>query len=415
MPPEELPERPGAEPARPSERIARDNLQARPWRRPLEPVRENREVPPTPAMPPAQPGPPPAASPQPAPLPTPSSSEQPTIAPPPPPTEQSASVPGPAAAPKPQAAKNRRRFILPIVVVLVVLLAGAGTAAWLHEQAIRNNPDTALQDALLADMTLNQVQVQTNAGVTSSQVLYDFSTAGKPLVSNQATITLAGSQFQIAGYGSLQNTYVSYTKLPAKVSPAISSAILNAWVQLRSNGTLPTGVNPTLANVADPRYQSFGLVVVGNYPLKTRQQVVNFLVSNKAYAYDRARVTHTVLSGVKVLAYPVTLNTGFIKVANQSVAVGLNLTPADVQAASDALNAFRGAKATLYIDVATHHIRQLTVNQNGQTTTYAYSHFNNVTLPNEPATKLTWQEFSPLQAQLEAPAHLATAATPTKK
>jgi len=259
-----------------------------------------------------------------------------------------------------------------------------------------------LKDALFASLQARQLETQTTSGSASSVTLYDFSSPSSPLVSNRATFLMNGASFQGTAYGSLQNTYFSYTKLPPSVSTQIASAVQDGWVQLRSKGVLPASVSPMLANLSDPRSEDFGPVIFGNYSQKTREQLANFMLSH-VYSYQKGQVTHTTLAGTKVFAYPIKLDVGYLKIAVQSAAFSVGISPSDIQNTVDALDSFKSADVTLYVDMAHHRIQEIVLKNNGHTTTITYDHYNNVTLPDEPATKLTWQEFAPLEAQIESP------------
>ena len=302
----------------------------------------------------------------------------------------------------PRAKRRWKKLILSLAAIIVILLIGGGVLVWMKVQAAKNNPDTAFKDALVASLQTKQIEADTTAGSANTQAQFDFSSMTNPLVSTQSTFAINGKYFSGTGYGSLQNTYFSYTKLPSSVPSSVAGVTLMAWVQLRAQGRLPVGVNPALVNASDPRYQDYGPVIFGNYPLKTSTQLADFLITNHAYRYQTGQVTHTQLANTKVFAYPVKLDVGFIKIAAESAALTSKLTPADLQNALDAYEALRGASGTIYVDRATHHIQEITLQKNGQTTTVVYSHYNNVSLPGEPQTKLTWQYFAPLEAQIEA-------------
>jgi hypothetical protein len=257
---------------------------------------------------------------------------------------------------------------------------------------------------LLASLSLTKLQTQTTAGNSHTEAKYDFSAITNPIVSTAATIQLNGLNFGVDGYGSAKNTYISYTKLPANVNSALATTVKNGWIQIRSNSAIPKDVNPALANLADPRYQAFGPIVTGNFADKTRQQLVRFMQQHHVYKYDINNISKTSLGGEKVLAYPVDIDTSYLKIVNQSAASSEGLSPEDIQAAIDALGELKGAKTTIYVSTSDHTFARLDATRGDQTVTKTYSHYNDVTLPDEPQTKLLWQTFAPFQAQLEAQA-----------
>jgi hypothetical protein len=301
-----------------------------------------------------------------------------------------------------------RKMVLIIVVVLVIAAGGFVALQWYNRQ---NNPDIAFQDALQASLSTTQLQAQTTAGSDTKQVSYDFTSLTNSIISSQATVQLDGSGFQLRGYGSSRNTYISYSKLPSVISGSVATAVRNGWVRLRANGTEAPGVSAVLTNLADPRYQAFGPVIFGNFPAKTRVQFSNFLNAHHVYAYNPKQVTRASLSGVKVFAYSITPNLNYLQIFNQSVATSEGFQPGDIQAAINALVALKGAKMTFYISVDSHRLQDITIVQGAQRTTTVYSNYNNVSLPNEPPTQLNWQAFAAVQLQMEtqAAAHQSNA------
>ncbi len=286
-------------------------------------------------------------------------------------------------------------------LVLIILGAVFSLIRW---QAAHNNPDRIFRDALLASMSTTKVQATAVEGPRNVQTQYDFSDLRNPVVSTKAKVQLAGANFELNGYGTSQNTYVSYKKLPAGISPAVVSAIQSGWIQLRAKGIQPPGVSAVLARVSDPRYLASGPVVFGNFPERTRIQLVDFLIGHHAYSYDPAKISHTKLNGTKVTAYTIKPNVGYLKIANQSAASSESFTLDNVQDAINALDALKGANLMFYIRNNDHRLQQVTISHNGTTASTLYSAYNQLDLPNEPQTRLTWQDFAKVQWQVESQA-----------
>ena len=303
--------------------------------------------------------------------------------------------------PPPRQPKRWRRFLFISTAALLVLGVGGAIAVWLHVQSVRSNPLTVFNDALNSSLSTTQLQANTTAPTGNRQIDYDFTQTKNPLISSQSTVSLYGTAFQIAGYGSAQNTYVSYASFPPFITKNISSVAQAAWVQLRSKGVDPPTVSGTLNNLADPRYENFGPLVFGNFPIATRTRMVNFLLAQHMYVYQIAKVSKTTLNGAAVLAYPVTLNVNYLKIFVQSAAVSEGFAPNDVQAAVNALTGFKDSMATFYVSAKTHRFVRTTFRQNGQVTTTDYSDYNSATLLNEPETNLAWQDFAATQLQIE--------------
>ena len=305
----------------------------------------------------------------------------------------------PAATFAPPAKWSRRRWLPIAGVVLLALLIIGGLVGWLHIRSVQSNPDTVFKDALLASLSTSQLESQTSGGSANRQVDFDFSDMKNPQVSSQSTITRYGATFQLAAYGSAKTSYMSYTAFPTGVSSNITSVSKNAWIQLRANGILPPGVPASLAELADPRYQAFGPLVFGNFPVANRAKLVDYLLKQHIYKYQLSKVSHTKVGDTKVYAYPVSLNLGFLKVFFQSAANSEGFTPNDVQAAINDLNDLKNANATIYISASDHRIVQLDINQGGHTSTTSY-HYK-AAVAAEPQTKLKWQDFANVQLQID--------------
>jgi hypothetical protein len=320
----------------------------------------------------------------------------------------------PLAFTPPTGKKKRKlvKYLIPATIVIVFMLAGGGIAYWLHIQSVDNNPTTVFKDAILANLSANQLEVNTNTPGNSIDSSFDFTNLTDPLVSSQAAVNLYGANFQINGYGSAQNSYISYSSFPSFTSSSVSVEAKNAWVQLRSNGVLPPGVNASLSNLADPRFQDFGPLIFGDFPYNTRLAMYKYIVNQEIYTFKLKDVTHSVLNDTKVYVYPLKLNIGILKILVESAASSEGFSPSDVQAAVNDLGIYKGATATLYVSASTHRVVQLNLVDNGQTTNISYSGYNSVVVSGQPETNLSWQDFATVQQQIElqAASHESAAA-----
>jgi hypothetical protein len=299
--------------------------------------------------------------------------------------------------------KHKKLLLKGGLAVVVILIAAAAIISLSRWQAARNNPDTALLDSLQANLSVTKLEA-TTTGLAQRQVSYDFSDSKNPITNSVSSDRLSGAAVELKGYGSAKNTYVSYSKLPASTTPAITSQVQAGWVQLRANGTQPPGVSTILARAADPRSQVIGPVVFANLPASVSRQLAQYMLDHKVYSYSPSDVTKSSLQGKSVLVYSVKPNLGHLKIANQSAAANMGFTPGDVQAAVDALDAYKGATMKLYIDKSTHRVVRADIVQSGGSTTITYATENVPPLPNEPQTKLGWAGFAALQMQIEAQA-----------
>jgi hypothetical protein len=312
-----------------------------------------------------------------------------------------AEAPNATLAP-PMTTKNKwqlpaKRIVLPALVAVALFAVGSGVFAWVHYENSLNTPQKIFSDALQASLSTNQIASQTVLGSVHDSVSYDFSNPINPVVSTQQTASMDGATFRLAGYGSASNTYVSYTKFPALVSSNITSLATNGWVQLRNNGRLPSGVTSMLADASDPRYQTIGLLTFGNFSALTKEQLIKYLLSENIYKYNLSRVTDTTLNGVKVLAYPVSINLNFLQIFDESVATDEGFSPSDVQNAINALANWSGARATFYVSAVSHRFVSVALMKEGVKTTIDYTNYDNVSMPGQPETKLTWDDFAPVQ------------------
>ena len=285
-------------------------------------------------------------------------------------------------------------------LALVIILAAGGF--WFFEHHTKAaDPSTVLRDALRQAMTTKQVSIETTSGPNDQTTNFDFTTPTDLTTSSTATVAINGSNFELKGYGSLKDSYFSYSKFPLAIDSKLSSPLTNAWIHVRTKGAEPAGVSGVIYQVADPHYQLIGPVVFGNFTPAERDALLKFIADNTIYSFDGKQGGRDVINGHHVLTYQVTLNTGSLLVLNQNAALSEGIDPNDIQAAIDHLTTLRGAQLTLAIDSSKHQLIRLTATKSGQTTTYDYSNFGSAQIGNEPQTQATWEGFSPYQLQIE--------------
>jgi hypothetical protein len=295
--------------------------------------------------------------------------------------------------------RGRKILAIASIAILVVGIVG-GSYAYLHAQSIRNRPATVLRDALINSLQMPRVHLAMISDTSAADIQYDFSDSKHVVTSSVMTFQQSAKNFGLKGYGTTDATYFSYVTLPDNIDKKLSTSVLNGWIQMRSSGKLPTGAYPILSQQIDPRSLIIGPVLHANLDQKTREQIANFEISQKAYAYDATKVEKTNKGNYKVLAFHIQPNIGFLKVANQSLAASMGFTPNDTQSAVDALDQLKGSAWTVYIDRGSHQILELDITKSdGKTIVYQYV-ATNKEMPNEPQTKVTWQYFAPYQKQL---------------
>lgn len=297
-----------------------------------------------------------------------------------------------------------RRFIKIMLIIVAVCMVTGCLYALTRYQANRNHPDTVFKDALQASLSSTKLQAVKTSGGATSKVAYDLTTPTNPIISSDATLKINGSKYDIAGYGTAKNTYISYRSLPKSVSPALSSVVKDAWVGLRVNGALPAGVPANISGVADPRKQAYGPVVFANIDPKLRKQQVQYMIQRKVYEYNTTKVSKTVVGETKALVYTVKPNIGYLKIANQSAALSAGLSATDIQDAVNSLDELKDSSMKLYISTSNRQLIRADITKGGQTSTTTYNYDTSASLPDEPQTKLSWANFATYQFQIQSQA-----------
>lgn len=297
----------------------------------------------------------------------------------------------------------QRRVLIPIAVVATIALAGFGIRAGVSYAQTQASPATIYADALTNAMETQYVTVSKQVGNNQIVTTIDFAKAKSPVIAAHASSTIAGAKFEFNTYGTARDSYFSYTKLPAGLPTTTVSAIEKHWIQLRKNGNLPAGINTQLSNPADPRFAAFGPFLFANLDKKTGQKIGAFIADHKVYGYNTSKVTSVPLNGKNALLFNGKFDSGYAKVANQSLATSQGFNPSEVQRVVDSLTPFKDATSSLYIDAGSRlPLRLVLKTVDGQTISYDFSNINKTTIMQKPSSNIAWPEFATTQLQLEA-------------
>ena len=297
----------------------------------------------------------------------------------------------------------QRKVLIPSAALSVLALVGWGANALVAYNRMQASPDTIYKDALSNALVTNQVQISKISDTEQVTSLIDSSNLKSPRVSTDTTTSIAGAQFKLKTYGTVKNSFFSYTNLPDGLTGNTAKAVENHWVILRKDGQLPAAINTALSNAADPRYQAFGPLLFSNLPPKTSHTIANYLADHHVYGYKLASVKQAMLGDKKVLVFSGKFDADYAKIANQSVATSEGFNIGDIQRVVDSLTVFKDGTSSLYVDASTRQPVQLVLKtKTGQTTTYSYSNHGHVSLPSQPSSNIDWPQFASTQLQVEA-------------
>jgi hypothetical protein len=297
----------------------------------------------------------------------------------------------------------QRKVLIPSAALSVLVLAGYGANALIAYNRTQASPDTIYKDALSNALVTKQVQISKTSDTEHAISLVDVTNLKSPRVSSDITTNIAGAQFKLKTYGTIKNSFFSYTNLPDGLTGNTAKAVENQWVILRRDGQLPAAVNTALSNAADPRYQAFGPLLFANLPPKTSHTIANFLADHHVYGYKLASVKSVRLGDKKVLLFSGKFDADYAKIANQSIATSEGFSINDIQRVVDSLTVYKDGTSSLYVDAATRQPVQLVLKtKTGQTTTYSYSNQGHVSLPSQPSSNIDWPAFASTQLQVEA-------------
>ena len=304
--------------------------------------------------------------------------------------------------------KKRRKIFMIIAIVAASLLVIAGIISIARAQAAWNNPDKAMKDAIYNNLSLKKVKSQTKSEAINSTTEYDFTSLKNPIISTESSIPQSNGPINMTGYGSVKSNYFSYSKLPSNLNSQGVKNAVNAVVQTRDDGKEFKGVDGMPKKVGDPRYQVISPLLLGNYDEKTRTQLTDFILNNKVYGYDINKVKTEKINDEDMLAYPIKINLSYLRVSNQSAVFNMGFDPAEIQLGIDNLGELEGAKVTIYISKSDHKFNRIKIEKDGQTKTIDYTNHDDLSMSDEPQTKLIWPNFEPVQNVIDAQTTLTT-------
>ena len=283
--------------------------------------------------------------------------------------------------------KPRKRWIIPLVAI--VLVAGISAGGWFGYQAYVNNPATLFNQALSKSLSTKQITQNTSSSTSAAVVTLDITDTKKPRVSSLTTTNFGVSTY-VKGYGTLQNTYLSYANNPnSETNTPIN--LLDQWIRVRTDGTLPTGAALTpLITTIDPRYELLSPWVFGNLTKKDRGTITGLARSSKLYQINTKTVTEEKIHGHQVKVYEVGVNHAALVDYFTKVGQIFDIPSTD----SSTVAKLYGTRVSLkvYIQKDTQQIIRLdTVNDGvGSTTLYDY---RSVKFPDEPNPDFTYNDF----------------------
>lgn len=283
--------------------------------------------------------------------------------------------------------KPRRRWIVPLAAI--ILLAAICAGGWFGYQAYTNNPATLFNQALGKSLSTKQVTQNVSSSTSAAVVTLDVSDVKKPHVSSLTTNNFGVSTY-VKGYGTLQNTYLSYANNPNSATNTPIN-LIDQWIRVRSNGTLPTGAALTpLLTTIDPRYEMLSPWVFGNFTKKDRGTITGLARSSKLYQINSKTVKEEKLNGHQVKIYEVGVNHAALADYFTKVGQTFGIPSTDSGAAAK----LYGTRIQLkvYIQKDTQQIVRLDTTSDGVTTTTLYD-YHSVKFPDEPNPDFTYDDF----------------------
>jgi hypothetical protein len=331
---------------------------------------------------------------------------QPSQTPPPPPHGQSpdpqqfftsSSPPPPSAGygfiqntPLPPKRRGNKWIIAVTAVIILIIIVVGATIALSRKQPKQQQetPVTAFRQMLVTSLSTGQVAQQTtvaNHDKLGQQTRFDVSDITNPKV----LMKIKTGSYDYNGYATLQNSYLNYQHFNtgnSKYDQQLSS-LIGIWFQIKQNGQDSPGYDSKQTTLIDPFVNFFGDFDFGNFPANDRQQLVQYLVSNKVYQYDPSKVATAQLNGKDVYVYPVQENAAKLKQFNLKVAAFMG---ADTSRVNPILTHLKDTSVKMYVTKDTHQL--IKVENNGSVVTYQYNNLQ--ALPPEPASPLTAHQFS---------------------
>jgi hypothetical protein len=282
--------------------------------------------------------------------------------------------------------KPRKPWILPLLAVIFAVIVCGGT--WFGYQAYRNNPATLFNQAIGASLHTKQVTETFNSTTSAGAVAFDVNDVKKPRLSTLTTMNLGVSTY-VKGYGTMQNTYLSYSNNPNGETTTPPN-LLDKWIQVRADGNLPSGatLNPLLTTI-DPRYELLSPWVFGNFTSKDRKSIAGLARSTKLYRIDGKKVKDDKLGGRAVKVYDITVNNGALNSYFTKVGQAFGISSTDSSAAAKLYGSRISLK--MYIQKDTHQVLRIDMTNDGVTSTNTYTYKADV--PSEPNPGLSYDGF----------------------
>jgi len=268
-----------------------------------------------------------------------------------------------------------------LVVAIAVLLV----------QAYRNNPATIFNQALSNSLTTKQVQEAVSSDAFNATLVLDTSNPKDPRLSTLTTKSL-GANTYVKGYGSLQNTYISYASDPTS-STTTPTNLLDQWIQVRSGGSLSAGatLNPLFA-ASDPRYQVVSSWVFSGFSGKDRSSLLKLAKSSKLYQIDTKKITRTSVNSHAALVYSLAVNGGKLAAYEARAGALFGIAKSDIATITQSLGGSTvGLK--VYVQKDTRQVVRVDATVRGLTTRATYSDFNTAKLPAEPKAGLSYSAY----------------------
>lgn len=295
-----------------------------------------------------------------------------------------------------------KRFIKLTILIVVVSTLVFGASATIYRQAKNNSPEKVFADAMLNNLQTKQVVVSTKSKTENSTVGFDFSNAKNPIMYSKQNLNTNGSTTSSQGYGDTKNSYFKYSAIPTTIQPALRSALLNAQVRVRENGSLPVNVPGNIIRATDPLYRMVGPVLMSNLDQNNSQKISKYLIDKKAYKYSKQDVVKQKYNGKTVLAYTTTLNVNEIKTSNQSVVITMGFYPFEVEGVINALDNLKDAKFKMYIATGDHRLVATELTTTDGTVITTYDKYNQPSTPIEPQTKLSWVNYADAHFKMQS-------------
>jgi hypothetical protein len=288
--------------------------------------------------------------------------------------------------------EQKANTILVAIFILAVLIS-IGVIWWLIVRV--DQPTVVFNKALSDALSTRSIQVNRQAYGMISTIKEDLVDIKDPITSTSSeasTFDIPAST--INGYSTLTNTYILYTNSGSSRTTPTDSSTLNKWIQIRSQGTISTGVDDLTLTTNDASSLLFNDLVFGNFPKKERDILLDYIKKNHVYQFDSRSVDIDTIDGQPAMAYDVTFNQGALATYEQKVASYMGLSSAAIENALKSVQDI--SEATIYINSTTDQFIQFNVTTGNNQQTITYSHYNTTNLPAAPTASLTFEQFNEL-------------------